>query len=223
MNLSGSPIDYVFSFLGGIVLSFTPCVYPLVPVSLGYIGAKSGSGLKGFILSFVYVTGIAFTYSLLGLVASLTGTFFGKLAAHPLVYLGVGVLILMSGLSMFGLFHMHINLSFTKKNIKVAGYPSVFLFGLVSGLVVSPCITPVLGSILSYLATRRNVFYGVSLLAVFAYGMGFILILSGSFAGALNSLPKSGKWMHYFKRFSGALLVFSGGYFIYQAIRGVIL
>ncbi len=221
MNPSGNPIEYLLSFAGGVIVSFTPCVYPLIPVSLGYIGAKSTSGFKGFILSFIYVTGIALTYSALGLFASLTGTFFGKVSAHPFTSLGVGIFIVFLGLSMAGLFRIPFNIRIERKHSSTRGLFSVLLLGLISGLVVSPCLTPVLGSILSYLATRKNVFYGMSLLAVFAYGMGFILILCGSFAGLLANLPRSGKWMNNVKTASGILLVLSGVYFIYHGIRGL--
>jgi thiol:disulfide interchange protein DsbD len=221
MNLSGNPIDYIFAFLGGITVSFTPCVYPLIPVSVSYIGAKSSSRLKGFILSLVYVSGIALTYSILGLFASLTGKFFGSISSHPLTYIAVGAVIIIFGFSMFGLFNIPFNTAprFNQPFLKNKKYLPVFLLGVTSGFIVSPCLTPVLGSILSYLATRKNIFYGVSLLAVFAYGMGLMLILSGTFSGILANLPKSGKWMVYLQKAAGTVLVFMGAYFVYTGIR----
>ncbi|MFA5287298.1 MAG: cytochrome c biogenesis protein CcdA [Candidatus Omnitrophota bacterium] len=219
MNLSGSPIDYVFAFLGGVMISFTPCVYPLIPVSVSYISARSNSKPKGFILSLIYVTGIAFIYSILGLIASLTGKIFGSISSHPVTYLVVGTIIVIFGLSMMDLFHVSFGTNFGSPVFKKKGYFSIFLLGITSGFIISPCLTPVLGSILSYLATRKNIFYGMSLLAVFAYGMGLIFILSGTFAGILVNLPKSGRWMKYFKKAAGILLVFIGAYFIYVGIR----
>jgi thiol:disulfide interchange protein DsbD len=222
MNLSGSPIDYVFAFLGGVMISLTPCIYPLIPISVSYISVKSNSRFKGFILSLVYVTGIAFTYSILGLIASLTGKIFGSISNHPITHLAVGVVIVIFGLSMLDLFNVSFGTNFNSPVFKKKGYFSIFLLGITSGFIISPCLTPVLGSILSYLATRKNIFYGMSLLAVFAYGMGLVFILSGTFAGILANLPKSGKWMVYFKRAAGILLVFIGLYFIYAGItRGL--
>ena len=221
MSLSGNPVDYIYAFLGGITLSFTPCVYPLIPVSVSFIGAKSSSGFKGFILSLVYVSGIALTYSVLGLFASLTGVFFGSISSHPLTYIAVGVVIIVFGLSMFGLFNIPFNIN-PKVNaslLKSKSYLSIFLLGVTSGFIISPCLTPALGSILSYLATRKNVFYGASLLATFAYGLGLILILSGTFGGFLTNIPKSGKWMVYFQRAAGVILVSMGSYFVYIGIR----
>ncbi len=204
------------------MISLTPCIYPLIPISVSYISVKSNSRFKGFILSLVYVTGIAFTYSILGLIASLTGKIFGSISNHPITHLAVGVVIVIFGLSMLDLFNVSFGTNFNSPVFKKKGYFSIFLLGITSGFIISPCLTPVLGSILSYLATRKNIFYGMSLLAVFAYGMGLVFILSGTFAGILANLPKSGKWMVYFKRAAGILLVFIGLYFIYAGItRGL--
>ena len=201
------------------MISFTPCVYPLIPISVSYIGVRSNSKPKGFILSLVYVSGIAFTYSILGLIASLTGKIFGSISNHPATYLVVGVIIVIFGLSMSDLFNISFGTNFNNPVFKKKGYFSIFLLGITSGFIISPCLTPVLGSILSYLATRKNIFYGMSLLAVFAYGMGVIFILSGTFAGILANLPKSGRWMVYFKKAAGILLVAMGVYYIYAGIR----
>ncbi len=219
MNPSGSPVSYIFAFLGGVMVSFTPCVYPLVPISVGYIGARSDSRLKGFLLSLIYVSGIALTYSLLGLAASLTGKIFGDISSHPITYLSVGLIMVVFGISMFDFINIHLGVRSDFLYSKKKGYFSILLLGITSGFIVSPCLTPVLGSILSYLATKKNILYGMSLLAVFAYGMGLVLILSGTFAGILANLPRSGKWMLYFKKASGLILVFSGIYFIYSGIR----
>lgn len=105
MNLLGSPLDYFIAFLGGVLVNFTPCVYPLIPVTVGYIGVRaSGSKRKGFILSLIYVTGVAFTYSILGLLASFTGTLFGKVTTHPITYLFAGGVIILFGFSLLDLF-----------------------------------------------------------------------------------------------------------------------
>lgn len=219
MNLSGSPFDYILVFCGGVLLSFTPCVYPLIPVSVGYITGRSGSSkIKSFLLSLVYVTGIALAYSILGLIASLTGMFFGKISVHPITLILVGTIIAIFGVMMwFDLFNL--SWSNVKINSKKRGYISTFVLGISSGLVISPCLTPALGSILAYLAAKKNVFYGMSLLLTFAYGMGLVLILAGTFSGILANLPKSGKWLVYVKRISSLILVFMGSYFIYNGIR----
>lgn len=220
MNLSGSPVDYLAVFLGGVVLSFTPCVYPLVPISAGYIGVRAGgSKIKGLILSLVYVTGVAITYSVLGLAATLTGKIFGAISTHPITYIVVGTVIVIFGLSMLDLFHIPLPVILRLPVNKKEGYFSTFLLGLNSGLVISPCTTPVLGTILVYLATKKNVLYGMTLLFTFAYGMGLLLILVGPFSTLLLSIPKSGKWMVYIKRASAVILIGMGLFFVFTGIR----
>lgn len=220
MNLSGSPLDYLFAFLGGLLLSFTPCVYPLIPISIGYIGINAaGSKLKAFALSLTYVTGIALTYSVLGLLASLTGRIFGVISTHPLTYIVSGAIIVLFGLSMLDIFNITLPRIIKLPGHKKENYFSTFVLGLVSGLMISPCVSPALAAILTYLAAKKNILYGITLLFSFAYGMGLILILAGTFSGLLIGLPKAGKWLAYMKK-SGALIILSMGiYFIYLGMR----
>jgi len=220
MHLSGSPIDFIVAFAGGVFVSLTPCVYPLIPVTVFYISAKSGgSHVKGFILSLIFVTGLAVTYSILGLLASLGGILFGSISTHPVTYIVVGAIIVLFGISMF--FDLF-NLLWPgpKVDPKKKGYFSTFLLGASSGLVASPCLTPALASILAYLSTKKNILYGMSLLITFAYGMSIIFILAGTFSSILVNLPKSGKWMIYVKRIGASVIIILGLYFIYQGIRG---
>jgi thiol:disulfide interchange protein DsbD len=220
MNLCGNPFDFFLAFLGGVLLSFTPCVYPLVPVSAGYIGIKSnGSKLKGLILSLVYVTGIALTYSGLGLVASLSGSLFGSFSANPITHIIVGLVICGFGLAMSGLFHMPIPNLVKPSAPKGNGYLAVLVLGLTSGLVISPCVTPVLASILAYLATRKNIFYGTALLFSFAYGMGLLIILVSTFSSILFGLPKLGEKTAYVKKIFAFILIAAGVYFIFTATK----
>lgn len=222
MNLSGSPFDFVLAFLGGVIVSFTPCVYPLVPISAGYIGTTATcSKLQGFILSIIYVTGIAVTYSVLGLIASFTGQLFGKISSHPITNIVVGGIIILLGLSMFDMFHVpFVNTTAARlHNHKKHDYFSTFVLGVTSGLVVGPCLTPVLGAILAYLTTKNNILYGVTLLFSFAFGMGLILILIGTFSALVIRLPKAGKWLTYVKRFGAAIILVTGVYFVWIGIR----
>lgn len=221
MTLSGSPLDYIFAFAGGILVSLTPCVYPIIPVTIFYISSQSGkSKVRGFVLSFVFVTGLAVTYSILGLVASIGGMIFGRISTHPVTYMIVGLIIILFGLSMF--FDLW-NFSWQgpKVDTKKKGYFPAFLLGASTGLVASPCLTPALAAILTYLSVKKNILYGMSLLMAFAYGMGIILIFAGTFSSILINLPKSGKWMVYVKRIGSSVIIILGLYFIYQGIRGL--
>jgi cytochrome c-type biogenesis protein len=222
MNLSGSPLDFLIAFLGGIILSFTPCVYPLIPISAGYIGIRSGgSRLRGFTLSLTYVSGIAITYSILGLLASLTGKIFGGFTTHPVTYILVGLIMIIFGLSMLNAVQLFLPSLIKPMIFKRNNYFSTLFLGLSSGLLISPCITPVLGGILSVLFTKKDVFYGITLLLSFAYGMGLILILVGTFSSILVGLPKLGKWLLYIERFCALILISIGMYYIYIAIRRI--
>lgn len=223
MNLCGNPFDYLVAFVGGILVSFTPCIYPLIPISASYIGINSsGSKLKGLLLSLVFVTGTAITYSLLGLLASLTGTIFGTISSHPLTYIFVGMIVILFGFSLLDLFIISLPNIVKLIPLKKQDCFSTLLLGLSSGLITSPCLTPILGSILVYLTTKKNILYGITLLFCFAYGMGFILIILGVFSSLLVSLPKSGKWMLYIKRICAIILIGMGTYFIYSGIRGLV-
>jgi cytochrome c-type biogenesis protein len=213
--------DYIHAFLGGVGVSFTPCVYPLIPIVVSYIGVKDGATKRrrGFILSFTYVTGMAITYSALGLLASLTGTIFGSISAHPVTQLSVGIIIIFFGISMHGIFHLP-TLSLIKPPVlKEKNFLSIFLLGLSSGLVASPCIAPALGTILTIIAKERRVLYGSTLLLAFAYGMGLIFILAGTSSTFLMKIPKPGKWMVYVKRIFSLVLIGIGLYFAIEGIR----
>ena len=220
MHLSGSPFDFIIAFFGGLLASFTPCVYPLIPISAGYIiGSAHNSRIKGLFLSLFYVTGISITYSFLGILAVLTGSIFGKFSSYPAVNLIAGVFILIFGLLMFDLHHFNFTLNLKLPAHVKGSYLYALLLGFVSGLMISPCLTPILGSILAYLAVTKNVFYAGFLLFCFSYGMGLIFILIATFGASVAGLPKPGKWMLVIKKAWAALIVLSGAYFIFTAIR----
>ena len=179
------------------------------------------SKIRGVAFSLVYVTGIAITYSALGLFASLTGKIFGEVSSHPAAYFIVGVLIIIFGISMLDVFSLNLPSFLRLPEARSHSYISVFTLGLASGLIVGPCLTPVLGSILAYLITRKNIIYGMTLLFSFAYGMGFILIIVGIFSSILMGLPKLGRVMVYVKKISGVILITMGIYFIILGIRRI--
>ena len=221
MNLQGNSLDYLGVFFGGVIVGFSPCVYPLVPVTLGFIGVGAGgSRLRGFLLSLIYVLGLAITYSALGLIASLTGKLFGEISTHPVSFLVIGNACILAGLSFFDIIPLNlIGIPIQGRIKRTGGYVSVFLLGLASGLVAGPCTAPALGTILLYVASRQNVFYGASLLFVFAYGMGLLLILVGTFSSLLLNFPKSGAWLMRIKKACGFILIAIGEYFLIKAGR----
>src|SRR4030042_6346112 len=136
MNLSGTPVDYIAAFLGGVGISFTPFGFPLIPITIGYIGVRAGgSKLKGLGLSLVFVTGVAVTYSILGLLAVLTGKLFGSISSNPLTYILVGIIIILFGLSLLDLFIIPLPKIIKLPALKKENYFSTFFLGISSGLV----------------------------------------------------------------------------------------
>ncbi len=220
---SGSIVAYVVALGAGILTSFTPCVYPVIPITIGYIGAKSaGSRGKGFLLSLSYVTGIAVTYSALGAIAALTGKIFGQIATSPITYLFVANICIILGISMVSGFNLRLpgfltNLSTRASNKGGHGALQAFFVGMTSGLIIGPCTAPVLAAILTYAAAKQNLFYGVSILFTFAFGMGFLLIFLGTFTGLIVSMPKAGAWLDKIKKVMGWILILAGEYFLFVA------
>ena len=218
------PLSYLSAFLGGVAISFTPCVYPLLPITLSFIGASSSGGrIKGFLYSLVYVTGMALVYAALGVIASLTGFLFGSISVHPLTRIIIGVIMILFALSMLDILPFDPFAFRANINVKKQGIFKAFLIGITSGFMISPCVSPALGSILVYVASGKNVAYGGTLLLVFAYGMGLILILAGTFSGILVNLPKSGSWMTIVQKACGLILLVMGLYFISLGIRSYII
>ncbi len=215
MISGGNPLEILLAFGAGILVSFSPCVYPLLPITIGYIGASSQKDkFHAFLLSLIYVLGMSITYCILGVFASLTGKIFGQISSSPISFFIIGNICVIFGLSMLGVFEVHIPAPLLNKIKSPKSKFSVFLLGLISGLIVGPCTAPVLGTILVFVATKQNLFYGIILLFSFAYGMGTLLILAGTFSGILVNMPKSGKWMYTIEKVGGILLILAGEYFL---------
>jgi thiol:disulfide interchange protein DsbD len=224
--LAGSPIlAYAAAFLGGVSTSFEPCIYTMIPVTVAFIAAKAGgSKLRGFFLSVFYALGIATTYSALGAFAALSGKLFGEISSRPWVYLLLGNIFILMGLSMIGVFTFQFPAFFgrLKPNTRGKGLFTIYILGIVSGLVAGPCTAAVLAALLSYVATRQNLAYGVSLLFTFSMGMSALLVVIGTSAGILMALPRPGQWMERVKKGIGWALILFGEYFLVQAGRMLI-
>jgi len=213
-------LAYAAAYLGGVLTSFTPCVYPMIPITIAFIGAhSSGSRMKGLLLSIVYVLGMSVTYTALAAIAALTGKLFGQIQASPWTNFIVANICILMGLSMLEVFVLPIRVPafLAKAQPQRKGMAGSFLVGALSGLIVGPCTTPALAVLLSFVATSQNIIFGISLFFIFAFGMGTLLIVLGTFAGLLASLPKSGMWMTRVSHVSGWILLAVGEYFLIQA------
>ncbi|OGS34153.1 MAG: hypothetical protein A2293_04950 [Elusimicrobia bacterium RIFOXYB2_FULL_49_7] len=208
MILQGGLFDYTVVFGAGVVMSFTPCVYPLLPVTAAVIAGANvrGSRLNGFLLSLIYVLGLAAAYSSLAVVAVLTGKVFGTLQNDPRVFFVFGNVLLFFALVMLEVIPLPV-FSVGGVQSRPRGGWALFVMGAVSGFIVGPCTAPVLGSLLLYIASRQNLFLGTSLLFVFACGMGTSLVLVGTFSGLLSVLPRAGQWMIFIRKAAGFVLI----------------
>ena len=220
MNLSGNILDYVVAFGAGILVSFTPCLYPVMPITAAVIAAANikGTRLKGFILSCVYVFGLAISYSALGVTAVLAKRFFGYYQTSPYSFFFVSAVFILFSLVMIDVIRLPVFDPGIQGKIKPKNFLGVFLMGIASGFVVGPCTAPILGTLLLYVASKQNLFHGISLVFVFSYGVGFSLILVGTFSGLLARLPKSGVWLVYVKKFCAVALFLIGMVFLGKAI-----
>jgi thiol:disulfide interchange protein DsbD len=204
------PLRLLLVFLLGVLLSFTPCIYPMIPITVGILHSQKASSLgANFMRASSYTLGLATTFALMGMVASYTGPIYGKLLVHP-----VSVLIIVSflgylALSMLGLYELHIPRFLQPKAQSSGGSGSLlsaFLFGTASGTIASPCVSPGLILLLSIVATLGSALLGFTLLFVFGIGLSTPLLLIGTFSSSLSLLPQAGMWMVEIKKMFGLLL-----------------
>ncbi len=216
----GSFWMYLAAFLGGILTSLTPCVLPIVPLTITIIGARGASRARSFALSLVYVLGIAFTYSTLGVLAATTGALFGSLFQSTWF---LGFAIVLFTLLAFGLFGAYeLQLPAALRNRLMAkqgsGWAGVFLMGLVAGLVASPCVGPVLVGVLAFIAQTGSVLFGFTLLFTFAMGMGLLFLVVGTFSAEIKRMP-SGPWMTAIENGLGVLMLGVAFYYLWVLLE----
>jgi thiol:disulfide interchange protein DsbD len=200
-------------FVGGLLLSFTPCVFPMYPILTGIIAGQGEklSTKRAFALSFAYVQGMAVTYTLLGIVVAIAGAQFQAMFQHPIVLIALSLLFIFLALSMFGTFNLALPSSWQNKlnqlssNQKGGSYFGVLMMGAISGLVASPCTTAPLTGALLYISQSGDILLGASALYALSLGMGLPLLVLGSSGGKL--LPKAGNWMNVIKNVFGLLLL----------------
>jgi thiol:disulfide interchange protein DsbD len=217
----GSWMAYVVAFGGGVLTSLTPCVYPLIPITVSIFGArKAGSRGEAALLSGLYVFGIAVTYSALGVAAALTGKAFGSVMQNGWVMGGVALVLVVMSFSMFGAFELALPSGLQARLNKVggAGRGGAFFMGLVAGVIAAPCTGPVLAAALTFIAAKGSVGLGLAIMFPYALGMGLLFFLLGAFSIAL---PKSGAWMELVKSIFGAALLAMAGIYLKDLLPGL--
>ncbi|WP_257306928.1 protein-disulfide reductase DsbD family protein [Geothrix campi] len=204
---SGLVWSLLLVFLAGMGASLTPCVYPMIPITMAIVGAKGSGKAKGFALSAMLVLGMAVTYTTLGVLAARSGAAFGAFAQKPAFLIPVSLLFAAFALSLFGAFEIALPPGLAMKlqgDGSRKGFGGAFLMGLVLGPISAPCVGPVIGAVLVGIAQRGDVFMGGLQLFVFALGMGVLFLAVGTFSAAL---PKSGEWLTRFKQGMGLVVL----------------
>jgi len=208
-------------FGAGLVTSLSPCIWPMIPITAGLIGGTARTEaprIRVVGLTLTYILGLALFYSLLGLLAGLTGTLFGTVASNPWVRLGVGNLLVVFALGLLDVIPMNApqRLAAWAGSLSGGSYPAVFLLGATSGIVAAPCGAPAFGVVLTWVAATKSGILGFLYLFVFSLGMTAVLAVVGLFSGTLAVLPKPGPWMVWIKRMAAVVLLLVAEYYFVQ-------
>ncbi len=224
---------FVLVFFGGLALNLTPCVYPMIPITVSYFGGQSrGRGGHTVSLALLYLLGMATMYSALGLVAAFTGSLFGSALQNPIVLIVIAMVMVGLAMSMFGFYEIRIperlaGMAGTAKQ----GRMGSFLMGLTVGIVAAPCIGPFVLGLLTFVGESGSLFLGFSLFFVLALGLGLPFVVLALASGNISKLPKSGEWMEWVRRLFGLVLLAMAVYFlrpvlgdpVYYTLLGAIL
>ena len=216
----GIVLSLVIIFLGGLGLNLTPCIYPLIPITVGFFAAQgTGRPRRVFVLSLFYVLGMAVTYSILGTLAAFTGSLFGSALQNPIVPFFIACVLVGLSLSMFGLFEVRMPSFLTRVAGKSSyGVLGALLMGLTVGILAAPCIGPFVIGLLSYVGQRGDPVLGFWTFFVLALGLGTPFLFLGMLSGSLSRLPRSGEWMVWVRRIFGFVMLGMAVYFLRNLI-----
>jgi len=201
----------------GLLLNLTPCVYPVIPLTIGFFGGQNqgpGRGGRAFGLAALYVLGMATMYSALGVAAALSGRLFGAALQSPWVLGAVAAVLVALALSMFGLFEIRMPSSWMQKAGARAGAAGAYGMGLLVGVVAAPCIGPVVLALLAFVAARQDAAFGFLVFFVLSLGLGLPYLFLAAFSGSLSRLPRAGEWMEGIKKIFGWVLLAMAAYFL---------
>ncbi len=203
-------------FLGGLALNLTPCVYPLIPITVSFFGGRSGQSRGRLVVhGLLYIGGLALTNSILGVAAALTGGLMGGLLQNPLVLCGLAMILIVFALSMFGFWELQMPASLNKAASKsFGGYFGSLFMGLTIGVVAAPCIGPFILGLLAWVAAMGSPVMGFLIFFFLSLGLGTPLFFLAVFSGRLQSLPRSGEWMLWVRKLLGWVLVGMAVYFL---------
>ena len=205
----GSLVTFFAIFLVGLALNLTPCVYPMLSVTVSLFGTQTDTQpSRVFLKALVYVMGIATMFSVLGVTVALSGGLFGSWLQSPWVSAGIGGLLFALALSMFGLYQLQAPYWLTSKlgGTTGTGFVSLFVSGLVVGIFAAPCISPPVITLLALVGQKGDPFFGFWAFFVLSVGLGFPYLILGTFSGLLKKVPRSGAWLVWVERIFGVVL-----------------
>jgi cytochrome c-type biogenesis protein len=208
-------------FAAGLAWSLTPCIYPMIPITAGILGGAGAAGRsrgRTAVMTLAYVSGLALVYSLLGLLAGLTGTLFGAVSSNPWTYFVMANLLLLFGLAMLDVVPVAAPRRVVEWAARLSGdsVGGVFAMGAASGLVAAPCGAPAFAVVLTFVARTGSAALGLLYLLAFSLGLTALLVLVGLSSGTLASLPRAGRWTAWVKRAGGVLLIAMAEYYLVQ-------
>ncbi|MDB4983102.1 MAG: Protein-disulfide reductase [Myxococcales bacterium] len=208
---------FVFALTAGLLTALTPCVYPMIPITISVFGGRGVSRRRSFGLATIYVAGIATMFGTLGTIFAMLGKAFGGYLASPWVVLPLALFFLAMAASMFGAFELALPSALQQRLARVGGrgVGGVFLMGLVGGLIAAPCTGPPLAGILAFVATTRDAVGGFFLLATYAVGIG---VPFWAIAGFSMQMPRSGPWMEAVKSVFGIALIVAALYYLKNVV-----
>lgn len=209
-------LTFILVFLGGLALNLTPCVYPLIPITISYFGGQA-EGKKGHLVShaIIYVIGMSITYSILGVLASLTGSLFGSALQNPSVLIVIAIILVGLALNMFNLYEIRVPTFLTNfAGGAKKGYLGTLFMGLTVGILAAPCIGPFVLALLTFVGERGDILLGFGMFFTLAIGLGIPFIFLAIFSGSLNKIPRSGAWMVWVRNIFGFVLMGMAIYFL---------
>lgn len=203
-------------FVGGLALNLTPCVYPLIPITVSYFGGRSGQGRgKLAVHGLLYLGGLSVTNSVLGVVAALTGSLMGAALQNPIVLVIVAVVLVLFATSLFGFWELQLPQSLTNAASRsYGGYFGTLFMGLTLGVVAAPCLGPFVLGLLTWVASMGSPWLGFLIFFTLSLGLGVPLFFLAMFSGSLEKLPGSGEWMLWVRKLMGWVLVGMAAYFV---------
>ena len=224
-QLSSNPAAVIPIIFGaGVLTSFTPCIYPMIPITAAIVGGTTVGETRPprwrpLLLSLTYALGLAIVYSALGLFAGLTGTLFGSISSNPWLYFAMANLLIVAALAMLDVIPVRLPSSLVTRAAATGTggrFSGAFAMGAMSGLVAAPCSAPVMAAVLTWVAATRSGALGFLYLFVFSLGMCTLLVVVGVAGGTIARLPRAGAWMLWVKRAFALIMFGAAEYYLMQ-------